>query len=69
MTGLKEDSIVGGMQLLIPEIKFDSSIAEAGVRTEVTRVISPLSPAHGQLGKAAVGQPTNGGSGAILQAQ
>jgi long-chain fatty acid transport protein len=30
MTGLKEDSIVGGMQLLIPEIKFDSSIAEAG---------------------------------------
>ena len=30
MTGLERDSIVGGMQLLIPEIKFDSSIAEAG---------------------------------------
>jgi len=30
MTGLKEDAIVGGMQVLIPDIKFDSSIAEAG---------------------------------------
>ena len=30
MTGLKQDTILGGMQLLIPDIKFDSSIAEAG---------------------------------------
>lgn len=30
MTGLEQDSIVGGMQVLIPDIKFDSSIAEAG---------------------------------------
>ena len=30
MTGLQQDTILGGMQLLIPDIKFDSSIAEAG---------------------------------------
>ena len=30
MTGLEQDNIVGGMQVLIPDIKFDSSIAEAG---------------------------------------
>ena len=30
MTGLNRDSVVGGMQMLIPDIKFDSSIAEAG---------------------------------------
>ena len=30
MTGLEQDTILGGMQVLIPEMKFDSSIAEAG---------------------------------------
>lgn len=30
MTGLKQDTIVGGMQVLIPDMKFDSSIAQAG---------------------------------------
>jgi long-chain fatty acid transport protein len=30
MTVLKRDSVVAGVQMLIPEIKFDSSVAEAG---------------------------------------
>ncbi|MEH6616340.1 MAG: outer membrane protein transport protein, partial [Porticoccus sp.] len=30
MTGLKKDTLVSGLQVLIPEIRFDSSIAEAG---------------------------------------
>jgi long-chain fatty acid transport protein len=30
MTGLKEDAMMGGLQLLVPEMRFDSSIAEAG---------------------------------------
>ena len=30
MTGLEKDAVVSGMQVLIPDIKFDSSIAEAG---------------------------------------
>ncbi len=30
MTGLKGDAMMGGLQLLVPEIRFDSSIATAG---------------------------------------
>ena len=30
MTGLKEDQKMGGLQLLVPEVRFDSSIATAG---------------------------------------
>lgn len=30
MTGLKQDTVVGGFQLLVPKIKFDSDVAEAG---------------------------------------
>ena len=30
MTGLKEDAMMGGLQLLVPEMRFDSSIATAG---------------------------------------
>ncbi len=30
MTGLQQDEILTGMQLLVPKIKFDSSVAEAG---------------------------------------
>ncbi len=45
MTGLEQDTIVSGMQALIPEIKFDSSIAEAGGKEGVTQVMSRLSRA------------------------
>jgi long-subunit fatty acid transport protein len=30
MTGLKQDTLESGMQVLIPDIRFDSSIADAG---------------------------------------
>ncbi len=30
MTGIKEDVLLGGFQLVIPQIRFDSDIAEAG---------------------------------------
>ena len=30
MTGLQEDTIVGGLQLILPKVKFDSDIATAG---------------------------------------
>jgi len=30
MTGLKQDEMLAGMQVLIPKIEFDSSVAEAG---------------------------------------
>ena len=30
MTGLKDDQMMGGLQLLVPEVRFDSSIATAG---------------------------------------
>ena len=45
MTGLEQDAILGGMQLLIPEIKFDSSLPRLVVRMGVTRVMSRLSQA------------------------
>ncbi len=30
MTGIKKDAFMGGIQLLLPEVRFDASIAEAG---------------------------------------
>ena len=30
MTGLDKDMVVGGFQLLVPKVEFDSDIAEAG---------------------------------------
>ncbi len=30
MTGLKQDEMLAGLQLLLPKIEFDSSVAEAG---------------------------------------
>jgi hypothetical protein len=31
---VKQDNIIGGMQILVPDIKFDSSIAEAALDRE-----------------------------------
>ena len=29
MTGVRQDTVLGGLQLLVPEVRFDSSIADA----------------------------------------